>query len=119
MPSTSRAGAGRKARREADRVLEAVGLGDRKDFRPRELSGGQRQRVAVARALAGPTTVILADEPTGNLDSESGARCSPCFRELARSEGRALLIVTHDPLVHAIADRILTIRDGRLNAREA
>jgi putative ABC transport system ATP-binding protein len=110
---------GPKARREADRVLEAVGLGDRKDFPPRELSGGQRQRVAVARALAGPTTVILADEPTGNLDSESGSLVLACFRDLARTEGRALLIVTHDPLVHAIADRIVTIRDGRLTGAEA
>lgn len=110
---------GKKARTEAERVLEAVGLGDRKDFRPRELSGGQRQRIAVARALAGPAAVILADEPTGNLDSESGNRVLALFRDLTRSEGRALLIVTHDPLVHAIADRIVTIRDGRLTQPEA
>ena len=108
---------GRKARDEADRVLEAVGLGDRKDFRPRELSGGQRQRIAVARAIAGPSAVILADEPTGNLDSESGSRVLSLFRDLTRSEGRALLIVTHDPLVHSIADRIVTIRDGMLTPR--
>jgi putative ABC transport system ATP-binding protein len=110
---------GRKALVEADRVLEAVGLSDRRDFRPRELSGGQRQRVAVARAIAGPAAVILADEPTGNLDSQSGSRVLALFRDLSRSEGRALLIVTHDPLVHAIADRIVTIRDGRLNQAEA
>jgi putative ABC transport system ATP-binding protein len=110
---------GPKARREADRVLEAVGLGDRRDFRPRDLSGGQRQRVAVARALAGPGAVILADEPTGNLDSESGARVLALFRDLTRNEGRALLIVTHDPLVRAIADRVVTIRDGRFTQAEA
>ena len=105
---------GLKARRETDRVLDAVGLGDRKDFRPRDLSGGQRQRVAVARALAGPASVILADEPTGNLDSESGARVLNLFRDLARSENRGLVIVTHDPRVRTIADRVVTIRDGRL-----
>jgi putative ABC transport system ATP-binding protein len=110
---------GRKAVAEADRVLDAVGLGDRKDFQPRDLSGGQRQRIAVARAIAGPSTVILADEPTGNLDSESGARVLALFRDLVRSESRALLIVTHDPLVHAIADRIVTIRDGMLTQGEA
>jgi putative ABC transport system ATP-binding protein len=110
---------GSKAKAEADRVLGAVGLADRKHFRPRELSGGQRQRVAVARALAGPTTLILADEPTGNLDSESGALVLALFHKLARSEGRAVLIVTHDPLVHASADRIVTIRDGRLTDSEA
>jgi putative ABC transport system ATP-binding protein len=110
---------GRKARREADRVLEAVGLGDRKDFQPRELSGGQRQRIAIARALAGPSAVVLADEPTGNLDSESGSRVLALFRDLSQSEGRALLIVTHDPLVRAVADRIVTIRDGRLTHAEA
>ncbi len=110
---------GHLARRESDRVLEAVGLGDRKDFRPRDLSGGQRQRVAVARALAGPASVILADEPTGNLDSESGKIVLALFRDMARSENRGLLIVTHDPLVRAVADRIMTIRDGRLTHGEA
>jgi putative ABC transport system ATP-binding protein len=110
---------GRKARLEADRVLEAVGLGERKDFQPRDLSGGQRQRIAVARALAGPSAVILADEPTGNLDSASGKIVLALFREMARSEGRGLLIVTHDPLVRSIADRIMTIRDGRLTQGEA
>jgi putative ABC transport system ATP-binding protein len=105
---------GAKARREADRVLKAVGLGDRKDFQPRDLSGGQRQRIAVARALAGPSSVILADEPTGNLDSENGDRVLDLFRSLARSEGRALVIVTHDLRVRTIADRVVKIRDGRL-----
>jgi putative ABC transport system ATP-binding protein len=109
---------GEKARREADRVLEAVGLGDRKDFRPRDLSGGQRQRIAVARALAGPSSVVLADEPTGNLDSATGDRVLGLFRSLARSEGRALVIVTHDPRVRTIADRVVTIRDGRLSDEE-
>ncbi len=110
---------GRKARAEAERVLDAVGLGDRKDFQPRDLSGGQRQRIAVARAIAGPAPLILADEPTGNLDSKSGIRVFNLFRDLTRSEGRALLIVTHDPLVHAIADRVVTIRDGQLAEGEA
>jgi putative ABC transport system ATP-binding protein len=109
---------GSAARSEADRVLEAVGLADRKDFRPRDLSGGQRQRVAIARALAGPAPVILADEPTGNLDSESGTRVLDLFRTLARAEDRALLIVTHDPRVRTIADRTLTIRDGCLTDEE-
>ncbi len=109
---------GEKARREAERVLGAVGLGERMDFRPRDLSGGQRQRVAVARALAGPSSLILADEPTGNLDGESGARVLDLFRSLARSEGRALVIVTHDPRVRTIADRVVTIRDGRITHEE-
>ncbi len=110
---------GRKARAESERVLDAVGLADRKDFRPRELSGGQRQRIAVARAIAGPSALILADEPTGNLDSESGNRVLSLFRDLTRTENRALLIVTHDPLVHSIADRIVTIRDGVVTHSEA
>ena len=109
---------GRDARREAERTIERVGLGDRKHFRPRDLSGGQRQRIAVARAMAGTAPLILADEPTGSLDSESGNLVLGLFRDLAKSGSRALLIVTHDPLVRAIADRVLTIRDGRLTPRE-
>jgi putative ABC transport system ATP-binding protein len=72
----------------------------------------------VARALAGPSAVILADEPTGNLDSESGKIVLALFREMARTERRGLLIVTHDPLVRSIADRIMTIRDGRFTQGE-
>ena len=82
---------GRKAHREAERVLEAVDLGQRKDFRPRDLSGGQRQRIAVARALAGPSAVILADEPTGNLDSENGKIVLALFREMGAVRGPGAL----------------------------
>lgn len=109
---------GFRARREAERVLDAVGLADRREFRPRDLSGGQRQRVAVARALAGSAPLILADEPTGNLDSETGTHVLSLFRNLAKAEGRALLIVTHEPRVRTIADRWLAMSDGRLVAGE-
>jgi putative ABC transport system ATP-binding protein len=108
-----------KTRLEAERVLDAVGLADRRDFRPRDLSGGQRQRVAIARALAGQAPLILADEPTGNLDSEASAHVLDLFRNLARSENRGLLIVTHDPGVRSIADRVLLMRDGSLKRLEA
>ena len=107
---------GKEARREAQRVLEDVGLGDRLGFLPRDLSGGQKQRVAIARALAGDPPIVLADEPTANLDSQVGAQVLEMFRDLARRENRALLIVTHDPKVRAIADRVVLIRDGRLAA---
>ena len=105
---------GRRARAEAARVLDRVGLADRRDFRPRDLSGGQKQRVAVARALAGSAPLILADEPTGNLDSEAGAVVLDIFRDMAKVENRGLLIVTHDPSVRSIADRVVAIRDGLL-----
>ena len=110
---------GTRARREAERVLDAVGLSHRRSFRPRDLSGGQKQRVAIARALAGRAPLILADEPTGNLDSESGASVLELFRGLARDEDRALLIVTHDPGVRSIADRVVAIRDGSLVSLES
>jgi putative ABC transport system ATP-binding protein len=103
---------GRPAKTEAARVLEAVGLSDRAGFLPRDLSGGQKQRVAIARALAGTSPIILADEPTANLDSQAGTQVLDLFRTLARREDRALLIVTHDPKVRDVADRVERIRDG-------
>ncbi len=107
---------GAAARSEAERALAEVELGDRLHFLPRDLSGGQKQRVAVARALAGKPPVLLADEPTANLDSQVGGQILTLFRDLAKREARALLIVTHDPKVRTIADRVLKIRDGRLAA---
>ena len=103
---------GVEARRESARWLEAVGLADRSYFLPRDLSGGQKQRVAIARALAGSAPIILADEPTANLDSQVGSRVLDLFRTLAKREDRALLIVTHDPKVREVADRVAHIRDG-------
>jgi putative ABC transport system ATP-binding protein len=83
---------------------------------PRDMSGGQKQRVAIARALAGRSPVMLVDEPTANLDSQSGSQILELFRRLAKQENRALLIVTHDPKLRLIADRVLQMRDGRLAA---
>jgi putative ABC transport system ATP-binding protein len=107
---------GDRARREAERVLAEVELTDRSEFLPRDLSGGQKQRIAVARALAGNAPILLADEPTANLDSTTGGQILDLFHELAKREHRALLVVTHDPKVRSIADRVLQIRDGRLAA---
>ena len=107
---------GREAGVEAERVIEAVGLRERKHFLPRDLSGGQKQRVAIARALAGSAPIILADEPTANLDSQVGTQVLEMFRALAKEENRALVIVTHDPKVRSIADRVVKIHDGRLAA---
>jgi putative ABC transport system ATP-binding protein len=104
----------KEARLEAQRVIEAVGLGDRQHFLPRELSGGQKQRVAIARALAGNAPILLADEPTANLDTQVGTQVLEMFRALAKQENRALVIVTHDPKVRTIADRVVKIQDGAL-----
>ena len=103
---------GVKARRETARLLEAVGLADRSRFLPRDLSGGQKQRVAIARALVGGAPILLADEPTANLDTHVGTQILELFRGLAKQENRALLVVTHDPKVRVIADRVVRIRDG-------
>jgi putative ABC transport system ATP-binding protein len=105
---------GPEAYREAEMALRIVGLGDRMSFLPRDLSGGQKQRVAIARALAGRPAVLLADEPTASLDSVVGGQVLELFRDLAKRAGRALVVVTHDPRVRAIADRVVTIRDGRI-----
>jgi len=101
------------ARRAASVRLEAVGLGDRARFLPRDLSGGQKQRVAIARALIGEPPVILADEPTANLDGASAESVLTLFAGLARDAASALLIVTHDSKVRRIADRTLVLDGGR------
>ena len=106
------------AREQAQHWLERVGMGDRARRTPEELSGGERQRVAVARALAGAPKLILADEPTANLDSHRSADLVALLGELA-GEGRAVLLVTHDREAAAGADRVLTLRDGRLGAGSA
>ena len=97
-------------------MIAAVGLGDRKGFLPRDLSGGQKQRVAIARALAGGPPILLADEPTANLDAQVGQQVLEMFQALAKEENRGLLIVTHDPKVRTIADRVVRIADGRIAA---
>jgi len=106
------AGVGRKERRErALALLEKVGIADKADKLPATLSGGQKQRVAVARALANEPALLLADEPTGALDSKTGAEVLDLFREL-HQQGHTLLLVTHDPSIAALAERRVEIRDG-------
>ena len=107
----------RRARRaETSRLLEAVGLSDRAHFLPRDLSGGQRQRVSIARALAGDPLLILADEPTANLDWKSGEQVIQMLHGITRSEGRTVIIVTHDHRVMPYIDRSVRIEDGKLVA---
>ncbi|MGP3935927.1 ABC transporter ATP-binding protein [Nonomuraea sp. KM88] len=97
-----------------DRVIETVGLTDRLSHRPTELSGGQQQRVAVARALISKPQVIFADEPTGNLDSRSGAEILSFLRTSVRELGQTIVMVTHDPVAASYADRVVFLRDGEL-----
>jgi putative ABC transport system ATP-binding protein len=106
----------RAARVEALAALAAVDLEDRAGFLPRELSGGQKQRVAVARALVGRPPVVLADEPTANLDAQVGAHVLSLFARLARELRVALLVVTHDPKVRSICDRVLRLEEGAVVA---
>ena len=103
-----------EAREQARMWLERVGMGERAGRTPEELSGGERQRVAIARALAGDPRLILADEPTANLDSERSAQIVALLGELAHEHRKAVLLVTHDPEAAAAADRVLVLRDGRL-----
>ncbi len=97
-----------------DRVIETVGLTDRVGHRPSELSGGQQQRVAVARALASRPTIIFADEPTGNLDSNSGAEILQFMRDAVDEFGQTIVMVTHDANAAAYADRVVFLADGRI-----
>ncbi|HEX2222533.1 MAG TPA: ABC transporter ATP-binding protein [Candidatus Limnocylindria bacterium] len=95
-------------------LLELVGLADRAAHRPAELSGGEQQRVAIARALANRPRLLLADEPTGQLDSQTGQSIMALIRSIVRSEAVTAIVATHDPLLLELADRVLELRDGRL-----
>jgi putative ABC transport system ATP-binding protein len=109
------AGVARKAAREASiEALGLVGLADRADHKPSELSGGEQQRVAIARALVNRPEIILADEPTGNLDSERSAEVLALLREFSREHGQTIVLVTHDAEVGEACDRIVRVRDGRI-----
>jgi putative ABC transport system ATP-binding protein len=103
---------GDEARRAALEALTLVGLGDRADHRPAEMSGGEQQRVAIARALVNKPEIILADEPTGNLDSERSAQILALLREFNREHGQTIILVTHDAEVGAACDRVVRMRDG-------
>ena len=112
------AGVSRKERRErAAAALEKVGLAERMNFKPTQLSGGQKQRVAIARAMVTKPDILLADEPTGALDSASGHQVMELFRQL-NEEGMTVIMITHDPEIAAHAKRVLLIRDGVLSVRE-
>ncbi|HUO94552.1 MAG TPA: ABC transporter ATP-binding protein [Rhizomicrobium sp.] len=99
-------------------VLAAVGLAHKKDAFPHEMSGGEQQRVAIARAIAGTPSIILADEPTGALDTENGYAVMKVLARIARDPGHGVLVVTHDPRVRSFANRILYIEDGRIVGEE-
>lgn len=103
-----------EARRKALPWLDRVGLGDRFEAAPEELSGGERQRVAIARALANEPRLVLADEPTGSLDTQRGREILELLHEITHEHGVAVLLMTHDPQAAEVADRVHTVRDGRL-----
>ena len=112
--------AGRDPDRERfDRLVDAVGLRDRLDHRPAELSGGQQQRVAIARALVSAPAVIFADEPTGNLDSQSSEEVLQLLRRAVDEFGQTIVMVTHDPAAAEVADRVLVLVDGKIQSDTA
>jgi putative ABC transport system ATP-binding protein len=113
LPAIIAGSARRRAEARARDLLDLLGLGDKAKSAPGVLSGGQRQRVAIARALANEPTLLLADEPTGALDTAGGQEVLELFRRL-HADGQAIMLVTHDDEVAAAADRIVRMRDGRL-----
>src|SRR5512134_3683370 len=110
---------GEQARRRARALLETMGLGGRLDFPIEKLSGGEKQRVAIARAIANRPSLILADEPTANLDSHHGAETMRLLRELAKQEGATVVIVSHDDRLREVADRVLWLEDGSLRSLQS
>ena len=113
------AGVGREERmRRAREILESVGLGDRLNHKPMELSGGQQQRVAIARALANNPVIILADEPTGNLDLQTGLEIITLLREMNKEKGVTVIAATHDLKMIDVSDRIIYLRDGKIDRYE-
>ena len=109
----------REARREAAKLLADVGMPEKADSLPRDLSGGQRQRVAIARAIAGHPPLILADEPTANLDGHTGLQVTAMLKELARAHRSTVVVVTHDNRIFHLADRLVHIEDGRIGKESA
>ncbi len=106
-----------EARRRAEETMERVGLGNRKNHRPNELSGGEQQRVTIARALAGRPVIVWADEPTGNLDTETAGSVMDLLQEL-NDEGLTVVLVTHDAAISALASRLIRMRDGVIESTE-
>jgi putative ABC transport system ATP-binding protein len=106
----------KSARARAEALLTQVGMGHRMDHTPARLSGGEQQRVAIARALANDAPVILADEPTGSLDSATGKEIIQLFKQLVTEEGKTVIVITHDPSIGEEADRLIRIRDGKVGS---
>ncbi|EKY1944241.1 ABC transporter ATP-binding protein [Cronobacter turicensis] len=114
LPAMLRGETGKVSRQQAQALLEQLGLGKRLDHLPAQLSGGEQQRVALARAFNGRPAVLFADEPTGNLDRQTGDRIADLLFSLNRDSGTTLILVTHDPELAARCDRTLRLRDGKL-----
>nr|WP_255334021.1 ABC transporter ATP-binding protein [Methanosarcina sp. KYL-1] len=113
LPTYANSRSGVNSRKRAEELLTLVGLEDRMRHKPSELSGGQSQRVAIARALINDPTILLADEPTGNLDSKTGCEILNMFTKL-NAEGRTIVMITHDPEIAKYADRVVLVKDGSI-----
>jgi putative ABC transport system ATP-binding protein len=118
LPLTYAGVRGAEKQERALKVLERVGLADRTQHTPSELSGGQQQRVAIARALVNEPAILLADEPTGALDSKTGVEIMDLFQRLHRENGQTVILVTHDPYIARHTDRIIKLSDGKIHSDE-